>query len=98
PRKRRHDDVTAFGPADQARMTNGSEHLVDPRPGRVDDQRRPRATRPTRRLPVDADRATALDANTRDARVRLEHGTMVDGIAHVLDHEPLRISHLCIVV
>src|SRR5262245_42257151 len=70
--ERRHDDVAAFRTADQARVTDRSEHLVDPRACRVDDQRRARTAPPARRLPLDADRAAALDAKTRDARTSLE--------------------------
>ena len=96
--ERRHDDVAAFRAADQARVLNRTQHLVDPRPRRVDDQRRTRAARAAHGLPLDARHAAALDADARHARVSREHGPIRDGIAHVLDDEPLRIAHLRVVI
>ena len=51
-----------------------------------------------RRLPLDARRAAALDDDARDAGMGFEHGAVCDGVAHILDDEPLRIPHLAVVV
>ena len=51
-----------------------------------------------RRLPLDARRAAALDDDARDAGMGFEHGAVRDGVAHILDDEPLRIPDLAVVV
>jgi hypothetical protein len=90
--------MTALRAAEQPRVLNRSQHLVDPRPGGVHDEACTRAAGASRGLPIDACDAPCVDPDTSDLRVRLHDRAVSDGVAHVLDHEPFGKPHLRVVV
>ena len=68
-------DVAALGAADQPRVLDRPEHLVDPRPRGVHDQRRRGAADdPVGGAPLDADRAPAPRRARASRAFGLQHG------------------------